>query len=178
MHGTVRAMRLLFLLLALGQPGTASAQGPSRADCAPQAAEPATFPLTLKGTTLDIGPTLDRKALVAQIRSALAGEAPSILTAERLQYDYIAAEGEGPVSVLVDFDRKGRWEVIRVDSYLKQQNPVAQELAAWLTQHVGRGRKAGKDTIWRQGGMQFRLHEARDAGEDSTYGITIIRNRA
>lgn len=176
MYGTVRAMCLL--LLALGLPGTASAQGPSRADSAPQAALPATFPLTLKGGTLDIGPALDRKALVAQIRSALAGEDPSILTAERLQYDYIAVEGEGPVSVLVDFDRKGRWEVISVDSYLKRQNPVAQELAAWLAQHVRRGRKAGKDTIWCHGGMQFRLHEVRDAGEDSLYGITITRNRA
>lgn len=143
-----------------------------------QAADSATFPLTLKGTTLVIGPALDRQALIAQIRDALASEDPSILTAERLQYDYAAVEGEGPVSVLVDFDRKGRWKVISVDSYLKQQNPVAQELAAWLAQYVGRGRKAGKDTIWSHGGMQFRLHEVRDAGEDSIFGITITRNRA
>jgi len=143
-----------------------------------QAAEPGKFPLTLKGKTLDIGPALDRKELVARIQGALIDEKPSILTAERLQYDYIAVEGQGPVLVLVDFDRKGAWEVLVIDSYMKEQNPVAQGLAAWLAQHAGRGRKVGGDTIWSHGGMQFRLYEVRDAGEDSAYGITVTRAKA
>jgi len=142
------------------------------------AAEVATFPLTLKGTTLAIGPAADRTTLVAQLQGALADERPSVFTDERLQYDYIAVPGEGPVAVLVDFDRTGGWKVIRVEADLQQQNPVAQEVAAWLAQHVGRGRKVGKETVWRYGGMRFCLHEVRDAGEDSVYGITITRNRA
>jgi hypothetical protein len=140
---------------------------------AAQAADPATFPVVLRGKTLVIGTAADRTSLATQLKDALAGEEPSVQSAERIQYDFIAAQGEGPVMLLVDFDAKGRWSAIIIESMLKQQNPVARELLAWLADNAGPRRKVGKDTVWRHAGMTFRFREVRNAGEDSTYGITI-----
>lgn len=144
---------------------------------AAQASDPASFPVVLRGKILVIGTAADRASLATQLKDALVGEEPSVLTAERIQYDFIAVQGEGPVMLLVDFDAKGRWSAIVIESTLKRQNPVAQELLAWLAQNAGPGRKVGKDTVWSDGGMKFRFREVRNAGEDSTYGITITCSR-
>ncbi|KAF0234428.1 MAG: hypothetical protein FD177_809 [Desulfovibrionaceae bacterium] len=143
--------------------------------CCAQAAEPESFPVTLRGKTLTISTESDRATLAAQLSGALAGEEPSVLTVERIQYDFIAVQGEGPVTVLVDFDNKGRWIEIVIESSLKQQNPVAQELVGWLAVNAGQGRKSGKVTSWKQGGLAFRFREVNNAGEDSVYGVTVSR---
>lgn len=143
--------------------------------CCAQAAEPVSFPVTLRGKTLAISTESDRATLAAQLSGALAGEEPSVLTAERIQYDFIAMQDEGPVTLLVDFDSKGRWLEIVIESSLKQQNPVARELAGWLAANAGQGRKSGKATTWEHGGLAFRFREVKNAGEDSVYGITVSR---
>jgi len=141
--------------------------------CCAQAAEPDSFPVILRGKTLTISSESDRATLAGQLSGALAGEEPSVLTAERIQYDFIAVQGEGPVTLLVDFDNKGRWSEIVIESTLKQQNPVAQELVGWLAANAGQGRKSGKATSWKHVGLAFRFREVKNAGEDSAYGITI-----
>ena len=54
--------------------------------CCAQAAEPGSFPVTLRGTTLTISSESDRATLAAQLSGALAGEEPSVLTVERLGF--------------------------------------------------------------------------------------------
>lgn len=141
--------------------------------CCAQAAEPGSFPVTMRGKTLTISSESDRATLAGLLSEALTGEEPSVLTAERIQYDFIAVQGEGPVTLLVDFDSKGRWSEIVIESSLKQQNPVAQELVGWLAANAGQGRKSGKARSWKHGGLAFRFREVKNAGEDSVYGITI-----
>jgi hypothetical protein len=153
---------------------------------AAHAADPAKFPLVLRGKTLVISTAADRASLAAQLKDALPGEEPAKFDTgegpdefnirERIQYDFIDVKGEAPVMLLVDFDAKGRWSAITIESMMKVQNPAAQKLLAWLAQNAGRGRKSGKDTVWNHGGMTFRFNEVRDAGDDSNYGITITRN--
>lgn len=143
--------------------------------CCAQAAEPDSFPVSLRGKILTISSEADRATLAVQLAGALAGEEPSVLTAERIQYDFMAVQGEGPVTVLVDFDSKGRWSQIVIESSLKQQNPVARELVSWLAANAGQGRKSGTVTSWRHDGLAFRFREVKNAGEDSVYGITVSR---
>jgi len=143
--------------------------------CCAQAAEPESFPVALRGKTLTVSAESDWATLASQLSGALVGEEPSVLTVERIQYDFIAVQGEGPVTLLVDFDSKGRWIEIVIESSLKRQNPAAQELVSWLAANAGQGRKSGKVTSWKHGGFAFRFREVKNAGEDSVYGITVSR---
>lgn len=143
--------------------------------CFAHAAEPGSFPVTLKGKTLTITTATGRETLAARIKEALPGEEPSILSPERIQYDFIAVKGEGPVMFLADFDKRGGWTQIVIESNMKQQNPVARELLDWLAANAGKGRKIGKETVWSKDGLTFRFQEVKNAGEDSVYGITITR---
>jgi hypothetical protein len=139
------------------------------------AAQSGTFPLTIKGKTLTVSGASGRDTLTASLKGILKKEEPSVSTPERLQYDFIAVEGEGPVMLMFDFDKSGKWIEIRIESNLKQQNLVARTLMAWLRQNAGQGKKSGKTTTWKHEGFVYSFKEVKNAGEDSIYGITVSR---
>lgn len=139
------------------------------------AAHSGEFPLSIKGKTLTVSGASGRNALAASLKGIFKMEEPSVSTPERLQYDFTAVEGEGPVTLMFDFDKGGKWIEIRIESNLKQQNLVARTLMTWLRQNAGQGRKIGKTTMWKHEGLVYRFKEVKNAGEDSSYGITVSR---
>ncbi|MEF3696301.1 hypothetical protein [Desulfolutivibrio sp.] len=134
-----------------------------------------TFPVVVNGKTLDIGAASNRTSLEAALTSALPSEAPSLAAPERLQYDFQAVPDQGPVTLAFDFGPGGRFEGLTIDAYLKEQNPVAAGLAAWLGAKAGKGVKKGHDTLWTYAGFEFLLTETKDAGEDSMYSMAVTR---
>ncbi len=138
------------------------------------AAPSSSFPLLIKGKSLTISSSSDRASIAALLKGVM-GEEPSVSIPERIQYDFIAVEGQGPVCLLFDFDKKGKWVSIAIDANMKEQNIVGQQLVSWLTSKAGRGRKAGKTTIWKHAGLVYRLEEVKDAGDESIYSVRITR---
>lgn len=104
----------------------------------------------------------------------LKSEMPSILTAERIQYDFQAVEGQAPLTLCFDFDAHGKLTGLLIDAYMKDQNPTAQLLKQWLEKHVGEGKKVGAGLQWSHAGYLF-LFTAGGSGEDSNYGFRITR---
>lgn len=133
------------------------------------------FPVSVGGQDLVLGRETRRSDLAAALRRALPEEQPSVLVPERIQYDVIAAEGQGPVSLAFDFDAQGRLSGATFDAMSKAQNPVAVRLAAWLTAEAGQGVKKGGDRVWTLAGFRFRLTEVQNAGEDSVYRLGVER---
>lgn len=139
------------------------------------AAENDFFPVMVKGQAITVRATTDYKSLVATLRTIFSPEEPSVSTPQRIQYDFIAIPGEGPVALFFDFDKRGKLTGVGIESMLAQQNPVARELAAWLRQTAGPGMTKGKTTTWKHAGFVFRLREVKNAGEDSSYGVSVTR---
>lgn len=133
------------------------------------------FPLVIKGKTLELTTKATRVELTKALSGILPGESASLDTPSRLQYDFIAVEGQGPLCLLFDFDTKGRLTAVGIDANMQVQNPVARELVAWLGQHAGPGRKIRHGRIWRLDGFSFRFTEVRDAGDESNYGVEVLR---
>lgn len=138
-------------------------------------AEVASFPLEVKGKTLNIQAGAPRTEVVATLKKIFVGEEPSVSSAERLQYDYIAKAGEGPLMLSFDFSKTGALVGLSIESYMKQQNPVAVKLLDWLKQNAGAGKKQGKVTRWEKSGFVFKFKEIKNAGEDSYYGFEIAK---
>lgn len=137
------------------------------------------FPVSVGGQELTLGRETRRSDLEAALRRALPKERPSVLVPQRIQYDVIAAEGQGPVSLAFDFDAQGRFCGATFDAMSKEQNPVAARLAArlaaWLTAEAGQGVRKGDDRVWTLAGFRFRLTEVKNAGEDSVYRLGVER---
>jgi hypothetical protein len=134
-----------------------------------------TFPLAVNGKTLDLGAGSDRAGVEAALKAALPSEEPSVSSPERLQYDYQAVPDQEPVTLAFDFGPGGRLEGLGIDAYAKEQNPVAVQLAQWLTANVGQGVRKGHDLAWTHAGFEFLLTETKDAGEDSMYALAVTR---
>jgi hypothetical protein len=139
------------------------------------AAQSQTFPVSLRGKTLELGTGSDRAGLAAVLHKLFSPAPPSVATPERIQYDFVAVAGQAPVTLACDFDAKGRLTGVILDAFAKEQNPVAVTLADWLRQHVGPGNKAKKTTTWSYAGFVFRLTVVLNAGEDSMYRLDIVR---
>ena len=133
------------------------------------------FPLSVGGQSLTLSRDSRRADIAAALRRVLPQEQPSALSPERIQYDVIAVPGQGPVSLAFDFDAQGRFTGAIIDAMLKEQNPVAAQLVAWLTAKAGKGVRSKGDRIWTQGGFRFRLTEVKMAGEESAYRMRIDR---
>jgi hypothetical protein len=142
---------------------------------AASAAENAFFPIMIKDRVLLIQAASEYASLSATLREVLAPEQPSVATPERLQYDVIAVPGEGPVTLTFDFDARGKLTGVGIESMLKQQNPVAVALVAWLEQNAAPGVGKGKTATWKHAGFVFRFKDVKDAGEDSYYGVAVSR---
>ena len=133
------------------------------------------FPLSVGGQNLTLDQDSRRADIAAALAKALPREEPSVLSPERIQYDVIAAPGQGPVSMAFDFDAKGRFTGAILDAMLKEQNPVAAQLAVWLTAEAGKGVRSKGDRVWTHAGFRFQLTEVQKAGEDSVYRMSIDR---
>ena len=133
------------------------------------------FPLSVGGQSLTLDRESRRGDIAAALARALPQEQPSVLSPQRIQYDVIAAPGQGPVSLAFDFDAQGRFTGAVLDAMLKEQNPVAAQLAAWLTAEAGKGVRSKGDRVWNHAGFRFRLTEVKNAGEDSVYRMSIDR---
>ena len=133
------------------------------------------FPVSVGGQDLTLGRETRRSELEAALRRALPEERPSVLLPRRIQYDVVAAQGQGPVSLAFDFDAQGRFSGATFDAMNKAQNPVAARLAAWLTIQAGQGVRKGDDRVWTLAGFRFRLTEVKNAGEDSAYRLGVER---
>lgn len=131
------------------------------------------FPLSIGGQRLTLDRDSRRGDIAAALRRVLPQEQPSVLSPQRIQYDVIAVPGQGPVSLAFDFDAQGRFTGAIIDAMLKEQNPLAAQLAVWLTAEAGKGVRSKGDRVWIHGGFQFRLTEVKMAGEDSTYRMSI-----
>ena len=139
------------------------------------AAQKEPVPLIVKGKTLLINTASDRSSITASLKEIFKKDTPSVSIPERIQYDFIAVKDQGPVMLMFDFNKSGKWDSITIESNMKEQNPVAQQLIHWLVPKAGKGKKAGKATIWKYDGLVYRLREIKDAGEESVYGMTISK---
>ncbi|KHK02404.1 hypothetical protein [Desulfovibrio sp. TomC] len=133
------------------------------------------FPLSVGGQSLTLDRDSRRSDVAAALRRVWPQEQPSVLTPTRIQYDVIAVPGQGPVSLAFDFDAKGLFTGAIIDAMAKEQNPVAAQLAAWLTAKAGTGLRSKGDRLWTHGGFRFRLTEVKTAGEESAYRMCIDR---
>ncbi|MBS1197697.1 MAG: hypothetical protein H6R18_1482 [Proteobacteria bacterium] len=138
-------------------------------------AEVDSFPIEVKGNTLNIRAGATRAEITGMLKKAFGAEEPSVASAERLQYDYVAKPGEGPLALMFDFNKAGVLVGLSIDANMKQQNPVAVKLLDWLKQNAGAGKKQGKSTRWEKSGFVFKLKEVKDAGDDSSYGFEISK---
>ncbi len=134
-----------------------------------------TFPIHLGGKVIDLGLGKDRATLTRQIAQALPGEEPSVMTAERVQYDYAATNDAGPLTVALDFDTSGLFIGVIIGSYTNEENPCVQELLTWLQANAGKGEPTVTGMIWEYIGMTFEFTEILHAGEDSIYQIDAIK---
>jgi len=139
------------------------------------AAANSSFTLAVKGKELTINSTSDRTAIKASLENIFAPEEPSVSTPERIQYDFIAVEGQAPAALVFDFDKHGKWIGTTIDANMKVQNPVAQQVVSWLHKKGIKGKKSGKTTTWKHEGLVYRLREVKDAGEDSMYSLAISK---
>ena len=137
-------------------------------------AEVESFPIEVKGNTLNIRAGATRAEITGMLKKALGAEEPSVASAERLQYDYVAKEGEGPLALMFDFNKAGVLVGLGIEANMKQQNPVAVKLLDWLKQNGGASKKQGKVTRWEKSGYVFKFKEVK-AGEDSYYGFEISK---
>lgn len=160
MRMPIRFPGMFLLLLAIATAAVAGASG---------------FPLSVGGQTLTLDRDSRRGDIAAALARALPQEEPSVLSPQRIQYDVIAAPGQGPVSLAFDFDAKGRFTGASLDAMLKEQNPVAAQLAAWLTAEAGKGVRSKGDRVWTHAGFRFQLTEVQKAGDDSVYRMSIDR---
>lgn len=160
MRMRIRFPGMFLLLLAIATAAVAGASG---------------FPLSVGGQNLTLDRDSRRGDIAAALARALPQEEPSVLSPERIQYDVIAAPGQGPVSLAFDFDAQGRFTGAILDAMLKEQNPVAAQLAVWLTAEAGKGVRNKGDRVWTHAGFRFQLTEVLKAGEDSAYCMSIDR---
>ena len=133
------------------------------------------FPLSVGGQSLTLSQDSRRNDVAEALRRIWPQEQPSVLSPQRIQYDVIAVPDQGPVSLAFDFDAQGRFTGAVIDAMRKEQNPVAAQLAAWLTAEAGKGVRSKGDRVWTHGGFRFRLTEVKMAGEDSAYRMRIDR---
>jgi hypothetical protein len=135
--------------------------------------ETKSFPLVILGKTINLGSKSDYKTVSDSLKAILSPDDESLISPDRIQYDFFATNGKGPLTLSLDFNPDSRLAGATIESDLKEQNPVAQELVKWLKQHVGEGQKSTGETLWFYAGFSFHLREVLDAGEDSVYEITI-----
>lgn len=133
------------------------------------------FPIVVRGVSFSVSKDSDYQTIQKQLGGLLSADELSVALAYRIQYDFIAVEGQAPVLLLFDFDKRGRWTTLVVEANMKKQNPVARELGEWLVKNAGPGKKSGKTTTWSHAGFTFRLREVINAGENSVYGMTVTR---
>lgn len=172
-----RSASLLFFLLAsvsLTATATESTSPPSAKNMPANSLQ--AIPLEIAGKTLNVRPNFTRAYVQALLASSLQ-DAPSVDTAERIQYDAQLAPEQAPVTLVFDFDNKGLLERIMLDAYAREQNPPAVSLLAWIkSQGIRPIKKTRKQTVWRIGGWKIE-HTAGGSGEDAAYRIDMTRTR-
>ncbi|MEA5097543.1 MAG: hypothetical protein VB032_03295 [Burkholderiaceae bacterium] len=171
-----RLKRKLFCLLFLALPlfaiaetgsGSAHVKAPL-----PQAERP--IPVELLGNTIEIRTGITRNEAKAML-SAIMPEVPTVDLKEMLQYDVQLVPGTAPVALVSYFDSQGNIERFVLDAYLKEQNPPAVKLIAWLNaQGIKPIKKYRERTIWRVGCWKIEHTDGGD-GDDSAYRIELIR---
>ena len=140
---------------------------------APEPVADASFPLSIQGTTVVITPDAGKSDLATELKIATEVE-PSLVTAERIQFDFVAAQDAGPMTLLIDWDGEGRISEVVLDAFTEEQNPVARDLKMWLVLQHGQPEMTEGSLLWKHGGWEFRFTDGGD-GEDSVYGFRITR---
>lgn len=133
--------------------------------------------LAIAGKTVSFRHDTTRAQLAAALGEVFPGETPSVATAERLQYDYQAVPGRGPVTLVFDFDANGGLDRVLLDAMCRQDNPVAGELIAWLGRQGVRGRKVRGGMVWKHAGFRFRLEAITGRGEDDAYRMEVVPDK-
>jgi hypothetical protein len=139
-------------------------------------AQPGTInsiPIIIMGKSLDIRKEMTRAEVKSVMTSIIKNEA-TIDIGERLQYDVILVEGEAPVTIFFDFDKKGIVTDITIDSFEAGQNPPVKSLLEWLNTSAGKpkvNKKKGTKT-WILKGWKIE-HIDHGSGEGSVYSITL-----
>jgi hypothetical protein len=152
---------------------TANATGISKADSG-QAAVEQPIPIQILGKTIEVRKGMTR----ADAKAALSGlikDAPSLDTAEQLQYDVPLVRHNAPVAIVFAFDKKVFVSNIILDSQLKEQNPAVTTLVNWLRANAGNPSAKKKGSVtWIFGGWKIE-HVEGGSGEDAAYRIEFIR---
>lgn len=170
------ASLIFFLLASVSLAATATETTGSLSAKSTQAKTRQAVPLAIAGKTLNLRPNLTRAQVQTLLASTLS-EAPSVDTAERIQYDVQLAPEQAPVTLVFDFDNRGLLERIMLDAYSREQNPPAVSLLAWIREQGIRPiKKTRKQTFWRIGDWKIE-HTAGGSGEDAAYRIDMTRTR-
>jgi hypothetical protein len=130
------------------------------------------IPVQILGKTIEIRKGMTRADAKSTFAS-LTREAPSVDSAERLQYDLILVPNNAPVSIMFDFDKKGVVTGFTLDANLKKQNPAAAKLVEWLQINAGKPQTKGKGNMtWVFAGWKIE-HASGGSGEDSAYRVEM-----
>lgn len=130
------------------------------------------FALVIRGQTVEIAPSASKEDIKTIFRKVAPEAAPSVDNPDFLQYDIVLAFEQAPASFVFDFDSRGGVSQIRIDAYMKEQNPTVVSLIESLQQNVGEATVENGEMIWQHGGWIFSHFEGGD-GEDSTYSAVI-----
>ncbi len=134
--------------------------------------------LDILGAPVEVGDFTTSAEIKVQFSWLLPDLAPTIDSAERLQYDVELVEGQASATFFFDFDAEtGQLVAINVDAYHQEQNPTVAKLVEQLKASTGAEEiSADHDSrVWYFGGWKYSHFDGGD-GEDSTYGIEILLN--
>lgn len=138
----------------------------------PQAERP--IPVELRGKTIEIRAGI-ASAEARRMLSTVIPEAPSVDIKGMLQYDVQLVPDSAPVTIVFYFDNRDVVESVVLDAYLKEQNPPAVKLIAWLNaQGIKPIKQRRQQTIWRFGRWNIE-HTDGGSGDDSAYRIELTR---
>ena len=138
-----------------------------------QPAESVSIPIEIRGKTLQLHAGMKRSEVLSAL-STMLDDAPSVDTAERLQYDTVLVPDNAPVTVAFDFDNNGVVSGVAIDAFEKAQNPPVAALIEWLQKTAGKPKSSGEGiSTWRFGGWTIE-HREGGSGEDSAYSVEIV----
>lgn len=130
-----------------------------------------TFPVNIYGQTIELGLETTYESVESGLSAILPNDARSVFNDERIQYDFIAAEDRGTMTIALDFDSNRKLVAAFFDAFSKEDNPVARDLVQWLKDNVGQGEKKEDGLVWIHAGMSLYFNDMPDVGEDSMYGL-------
>ena len=135
--------------------------------------ESVSIPIEIRGKTFQLHAGMKRSEVLSALSTVL-DDAPSVDTAERLQYDTVLVPDNAPVTVAFDFDKNGVVSGVLIDAFEKAQNPPVVALIEWLQKTAGTPKSSGEGiSTWRFGGWKIE-HREGGSGEDSTYSVEVV----